>query len=106
MNVQHIRLVEDDPKDVELTLAAWWEYHPANKIVVAHTGAEALDYLYRRGQFKMRPGADPMVGLLDNKLPKVSGLKGLLTIKADEHIKIIPVVAPTSARETPDLIEG
>ena len=104
-DIKNILLVEDDPRDVELTLAALEEHHLANKVVVVDDGAEALDYLYRRGKFKTRAGGDPVVVLLDNKMPKVSGLEVLKTIKADEHLKMIPVVVLTSSRETPDLIE-
>jgi CheY-like chemotaxis protein len=104
-NIKNILLVEDDPRDVELTLAALEEQHLANKVAVVGNGAEALDYLYCRGEFKMRAGGNPIVVLLDNKMPKVNGLEVLKTIKADEHLKVIPVVALTSSRETPDLIE-
>ena len=90
---------------MELTLAALEEYHLANKVAVVDNGAEALDYLYRRGKFKTRAGGNPIVVLLDNKMPKVNGLEVLKTIKADEHLKMIPVVVLTSSRETPDLIE-
>ena len=105
MHLKNILLVEDDPQDVELTLAALEEHHLANKVAVVRDGAEALDYLYRRGKFKTRAGGNPIVVLLDNKMPKVSGLEVLKTIKADAHLKMIPVVALTSSRETPDLIE-
>jgi CheY-like chemotaxis protein len=105
INVKNILLVEDDPRDVELTLAALEENHLANRVVVLENGEEALDYLYRRGKFKMRSGGNPIVVLLDNKMPKVNGLEVLKTIKADEHLKIIPVVVLTSSRETPDLVE-
>ena len=101
----HILHLEDDPRDVELTLAALEEQHLANKVAVVRDGAEALDYLYRRRKFKTRAGGNPILVLLDNKMPKVSGLEVLKTIKADEHLKMIPVVALTSSRETPDLIE-
>ena len=104
-NIKNILLVEDDSKDVELTLAALEENHLANKVAVVNNGEEALDYLYRRGKFKMRAGSNPIVVLLDNKMPKVNGLEVLKTIKADEHLKIIPVVALTSSRQTPDLVE-
>ena len=100
-----ILLVEDDPRDVELTLAALEENHLANRVAVACDGAEALDYLLHRGKFKMRPGGNPVLILLDNKMPKVNGLEVLKIIKADEHLKIIPVVVLTSSRETPDLID-
>jgi len=104
-NIKNILLVEDDPRDVELTLTALEEHHLANKVLVVHDGAEALDYLYRRGQFNMRAGGDPIVVLLDLKMPKVNGLEVLKTIKDDEGLKIIPVVVLSSSRETPDLIE-
>src|ERR1700736_1851381 len=105
INIKNVLLVEDDPKDVELTLAALEDNHLANKVAVVGNGEEALDYLYRRGKFKMRAGGNPIVVLLDNKMPKVNGLEVLKTIKADEHLKTIPVVVLTSSRETPDLIE-
>ena len=68
-------------------------------------GAEALDYLYYRGKFKMRGGGDPILVLLDLKMPKVGGLEVLKTLKADEKLKVIPVVVLSSSRETPDLAE-
>jgi CheY-like chemotaxis protein len=104
-NIKNILLVEDDSKDVELTMAALEENHLANRIVVLENGEEALDYLYERGNFEKRSGGNPIVVLLDNKMPKVNGLEVLKTIKADEHLKIIPVVVLTSSRETPDLVE-
>ena len=104
-NIKNILLVEDDPLDVELTLAALGEQNLANKVVAVGDGAEALDYLYRRGQFAMRAGGQPIVILLDNKMPKVSGLDVLKLIKADKDLKMIPVVVLTSSRETPDLLE-
>ena len=105
MNVKNILLVEDDPSDVELTLAALAEHDLASKVAVVDNGAEALDYLYRRGKFKTRAGGNPIVVLLDNKMPKVSGLEVLKAIKTDAHLNAIPVVALTSSRETTDLIE-
>lgn len=105
INVSNILLVEDDPRDVELTLAALDEYHLANKVAVAETGAEALDYLYRRGKFEKREGGHPVVVLLDLKMPKLTGLEVLKIIKGDQELKTIPVVMLTSSRETPDLIE-
>jgi CheY-like chemotaxis protein len=105
MNIRNILLVEDDPRDVDLTLAALEEYHLANTVLVVHDGAEALDYLYHRGKFKMRAGGDPILVLLDLKMPKVNGLEVLKIIKADECLKIIPVVVLSSSRETPDLVE-
>jgi CheY-like chemotaxis protein len=105
MNTKHILLVEDDPRDADLTLAALEDHDLGNKIFVVHDGAEALDYLYCRGKYKTRSGGNPIVVLLDNKMPKVSGLEVLTTIKADDKLKMIPVVVLTSSRETPDLLE-
>jgi CheY-like chemotaxis protein len=104
--VKHILLVEDDPHDVELTLAALEEHNLANRVVVVGDGAEALDYLYCRGTFQTRTSGPPVVVLLDLKMPKVSGLEVLKTIKADANLKSIPVVVLTSSREEPDLIES
>lgn len=101
-----ILLVEDHPKDVELTVGALAEHNLANKVVVVNDGAEALDYLYRRGQFQLRGGGHPAVVLLDLKLPKVDGLQVLRTIKADSGLKTLPVVILTSSREERDLVES
>jgi CheY-like chemotaxis protein len=101
-----ILLVEDDSRDVELTLAGLKEHHLANTVVVVRDGEQALDYLYRRGKFSGRDGGRPVVVLLDLKMPKVSGLEVLKIIKADEHLKTIPIVMLSSSRETPDLVES
>jgi len=103
--IKNILLVEDDLRDVELTLSALEANHLANKVLVVHDGEEALDYLYHRGKFQSRAPGNPVVVLLDNKMPKVSGLEVLKIIKADENLKTIPVVALTSSRETPDMVE-
>jgi CheY-like chemotaxis protein len=105
MNVKHILLVEDDPRDEELTLAALEEYNLANQVFVVHDGEEALDYLYCWGKFKTRSTGNPVAVLLDLKMPKVDGLEVLKIIKTDEHLKTIPIVVLTSSRETPDLLE-
>lgn len=101
-----ILLVEDNVEDVELTLEALAEYNLANDVVIARDGAEALDYLYHRGSFKTRTPGNPAVILLDIKMPKVNGLEVLRTIKADEKLKMVPVVMLTSSREEPDLAES
>jgi CheY-like chemotaxis protein len=90
-SINKILLVDDDPSGVKMTLAVLAKYRLANKVVVVNDGAKALDYLYRRGNFKMRPGGNPSLVLLDHKMPKVTGLEVLEAIKADEHLKTIPI---------------
>jgi CheY-like chemotaxis protein len=97
-------MVEDDPRDVELTLTALEEYNLANEVVVARDGAEALDYLYCRGSFETRSSENPAVMLLDLKLPKIDGLEVLQQIKSDEKLKMIPVVVLTSSQEEKDMV--
>ena len=99
-----ILLVEDDPKDVELTMTALDEYNLANEVVVAADGEQALNYLYYRGNFARRARENPAVLLLDLKLPKVDGLEVLKQIKADEQLKMIPVVVLTSSGEEKDMV--
>jgi len=99
-----ILIVEDDPRDVELTLTALEEYNLANEVVVTRNGEEALDYLFCRGNFDNRSGDNPAVMLLDLKLPKVDGLEVLQQIKSDEKLRMIPVVVLTSSREERDMV--
>ena len=99
-----ILLVEDDLKDVELTLSALEEYNLANEVVVTRDGEEALDYLYRRGSFATRLNGNPAVLLLDLKLPKIDGLEVLQQIKSHEKLRMIPVVVLTSSREERDMV--
>jgi len=106
IELKRILLVEDNPNDVELTLEALAEHNLANFVVVARDGEEALDYLFYRGTFAGRPAGNPVVILLDLKLPKVSGHEVLRAIRADNKLKMIPVVILTSSREEQDLIEG
>jgi CheY-like chemotaxis protein len=91
---------------VELTLTALAENHLANEVVVARDGEEALDYLFRRGIFKLRAPGHPAVVLLDLKLPRVDGLEVLQQIKADAEMRSIPVVMLTSSREEQDLVRS
>lgn len=105
MNTKSILLVEDDPRDVALTLSALEERRFASKVFVVHDGEAALDYLRRRGKFQGREGGQPIVVLLDNKMPKLSGLDVLKSMKTDDLLKSIPVVVLTSSCETPDLTE-
>lgn len=101
-----ILIVEDDPRDAELTLTALGEYNLANEVVVARDGEKALDYLYSRGEFSTRSNGNPAVLLLDLKLPKVDGLEVLQQIRSDERLKMIPVVVLTSSNEEKDLIRS
>jgi len=105
LNVRHILLAEDDPRDAKMTMAALEEYNLANQIYVVHDGAAVLDYLYCRGKFEKREGGNPVAVLLDLKMPKVDGLEVLKIIKTDHKLKTIPIIVLTSSRETPDLIE-
>ncbi len=104
--IKRILLVEDNPNDIELTLEALSEYNLANEVVVARDGAEALDYIYRRGDYKLRSEGNPAVVLLDLKMPKVDGLEVLRQVKADDKMKAIPIVVLTSSREERDIVES
>jgi CheY-like chemotaxis protein len=104
--LRRILLVEDSPNDVELILAALEDNRLANEVVVVRDGEEALDYLYRRGVFRLRIEGNPVVVLLDLKLPKVDGLEVLAQIKSDSQLRRIPVVVLTSSREEQDLINS
>lgn len=99
-----ILLAEDNPNDVELTLHAFDKHHLANCIRVVRDGAEALDYLFRRGEYADRsPDSDPQLILLDIKMPKIDGLEVLRQIKADPRTKLIPIVTLTSSRDDKDI---
>jgi CheY-like chemotaxis protein len=101
--LKRILLVEDDPKDIELTLAALEDHKLANEVAIARDGVEALDYLYRRGSYAQRPVGNPVVILLDLKMPRMDGVQVLQEIKADDQLGLIPVVVLTSSRESLDL---
>lgn len=104
--LKRILLVEDSPLDVELTLEALAQNNLAKDVLAVRDGEEALDYLYRRGSFKLRSQGHPIVVLLDLKLPKLNGLEVLAQVKSDSTLKTIPVVMLTSSREERDLIES
>ena len=103
MNIKNeieILLVEDNPNDVELTLRGLKKHNLANKVHVVRDGAEALDYIFCKGQYADRSIDNaPKFIILDLKLPKVNGLEVLRKIKSDERTKVIPVVVLTSSRE-------
>ena len=101
-----ILLVEDDHRDVELSMTALEEYNLANEVVIARDGQQALDYLYCRGSFEKRIRENPAVILLDLKLPKINGLEVLQQIRSDERLKMIPVVVLTSSQEEKDMVRS
>jgi CheY-like chemotaxis protein len=101
-----ILLVEDSPNDVELTLGALEQHKLANEVVVVRDGEEALNYLYRRGPFKLRAGGNPVVVLLDIKLPKIDGLEVLKRLRNDGELQRIPIVMLTSSREERDIVRS
>jgi CheY-like chemotaxis protein len=101
-----ILLVEDNPKDLELTLLALARSNLANEVVVVRDGVEAIDYLFCQGEFTDRPRGNPAVVLLDLKLPKIDGLEVLEKIKAEHDLQSVPVVILTSSREEKDLLRG
>ena len=102
-----ILLVEDNPRDAELTLRALKKRNLANHVVWAKDGAEALDYLFG-GSTDSPPALahTPKVILLDLKLPKVDGVEVLRRLKGEERTKVIPVVVLTSSREEQDIVES
>jgi len=101
-----ILLAEDNENDIELTLSALEEINLANEVFVVHDGEEALNYLYCRGEYADRSNGNPVVVLLDLKMPKVDGLEVLREIKQDKNLKTIPVVVLTSSRMESDLMKS
>jgi two-component system response regulator len=104
--LKRILLVEDSARDAELILGALEPHHLAGQVVHVRDGAEALDYLYRRGAYASRSDTQPILMLLDLKLPKVDGLEVLRQIKGDAALKMIPVVMMTSSRQEQDLVRS
>lgn len=103
IELKTILLVEDDPKDVELIVAALEENHLANRVNVVGDGVEALAYLRCEEEYKSRQRVNPGVILLDIKMPRMDGIELLEIIRNDKRLKKIPVVMLTSSREEPDL---
>jgi CheY-like chemotaxis protein len=102
---KRILLVEDDEKDIELTLTTLEEYNLANETVVAHDGVEALDYLYCREAFADRQEGNTLLIMMDLKMPGMNGVQVLREIKADEKMKKIPIVILSSSSDEQDLEE-
>ena len=102
-----ILLVEDNPDDELLTLRALKKNGVINKVVVAHDGVEALDYLFGTGSYAGRDtGMMPQLILLDLKLPRIDGLEVLRRLRADERTRLLPVVILTSSKEQQDMVDG
>ena len=101
--LKRILIVEDDPQDIELTLAALEDHNLANEITVTRDGVEALNYLNRRGFYANRPEGNPILILLDIKMPRLNGIELLKQIKYNPETRTIPVVVLTSSRESKDL---
>jgi CheY-like chemotaxis protein len=107
MSADIILLVEDNPNDEALTLRALKKNGIMNRVIVAHDGAEALDFLFRTGAHAGRDsGENPEIVLLDLNLPKIGGLEVLQRIRADDRTKFLPVVILTSSNEERDLVAG
>jgi CheY-like chemotaxis protein len=106
LELKTILLVEDNSKDVELTLEALTQHNLANRVTVARDGVEAIEYLRCEGEFKSRQPGNPAVILLDIKMPRMDGIEVLRAIRSDKKMKNLPVVMLTSSREEPDLRES
>lgn len=107
MSPKIILLVEDNPDDEALTLRALKKNNILNEVVVAHDGAEALDFLFATGPYSGRdPHIMPQIILLDLKLPKIDGLEVLRRLRADNRTKLLPTIILTSSREETDIING
>ena len=102
--LRHILLAEDNANDVELTLAALKTNRVLNEVTVTRDGAETLDYLWRRNAYANRDGGNPVLMLLDLKMPKVDGLEVLRQVKSSDQLKSIPIVVLTSSREEQDVV--
>ena len=104
--LKRILLADDNANDLELTLAALEANRLANEVIVVRDGAEALEWLFRRGKFADRDEDLPALVLLDLKMPKVDGLEVLRQIKSDARLRLTPVVMLTASREESDLIRS
>ncbi len=100
-------MVEDNPDDELLTLTALKENNIMNDVVVARDGEDALDYLFKKGNYQNRNSSvTPQLILLDLKLPKVDGLEVLKQIRENDETRLLPVVVLTSSNEETDLLKS
>lgn len=107
LNEVEILIVEDNPNDAEMALRALKKNKLTNNVLVVEDGEEALDFIFRRGEYSERNNeSSPKIILLDLKLPKVSGLEVLKEIKSNLETKMIPVIVLTSSKEENDIIES
>ena len=106
IELRTILLAEDNPQDVELTLEALATHNLANHVVVVNDGVEVLEYLRREGRYRLRAPGQPVVLMLDIKMPRMDGLEVLRQIRSDPALKMLPVVILSSSREESDLITG
>lgn len=103
---KRILLVEDGENKIHQTIDVLSQCLPANNIDIASDGEEAMDYLFSRGKHKERKSGNPILTILDIKLPKATGLEILQTMKDDEYLRTIPVVILTSSEEESDMIDS
>lgn len=96
-------LVEDNPNDAELTMRALRKGGLANRLMWARSGEQALDYLFRQGEYALRSDVSPKLVLLDLKMPGMDGIDVLRVIKGDERTRRIPIVVMTSSQEERDI---
>ena len=106
MAVPPILVVDDDPDDLTLILRSLREFNVGNELATARDGVEALDYLFRTGPHEGREAVDPVVVLLDHKMPKINGLEVLQRLRADERTRLIPVVILTSSNDEGDIVRS
>jgi len=106
MQQVEILLVEDNKADAELTIRALRKNNLANNLVWLKDGAEALDFIFCKGEYSSRAKGLPKLILLDLKLPKIDGIEVLAKLKSDPQTKLIPVVMVTSSAEERDVVES
>jgi CheY-like chemotaxis protein len=106
MKLKTILLADDNQNDIDLTVLALTESKLANNIQVVNDGVEVMDYLRLQGKFKGRNPGNPIVILLDLKMPRMDGIEVLKDIKSDPDLKTIPVVMVSSSREESDLVQS